>query len=120
LNRRKTNRRTALIGTLIASLVTLPLAFAADPQQTGQNADEGQQTASAKPAILRGRVTNEAGVPLGNVRVRVAVPATDMRFVDSSTPHEQHEAKTNARGEYRLELPQITKPTTISIDAMKR
>ena len=42
-----------------------------------------------------------------------------MRFVDSTTPHRQLEAKTNTKGDYRLELPGIAKPTTISIDAMK-
>ena len=42
-----------------------------------------------------------------------------MRFVDSTTPHKQLEAKTNTKGDYRLEIPGITKPTTISIDAMK-
>jgi hypothetical protein len=68
---------------------------------------------------LRGRVTNEAGAPLANVRVRVAIPLADMRFVDSTTPHKQFEAKTNTKGDYRLELPEITTPTTISIDAMK-
>ena len=42
-----------------------------------------------------------------------------MRFVDSTTPHKQLEAKSNTKGDYRLEIPDITKSTTISIDAMK-
>ena len=49
----------------------------------------------------------------------LTIPGADMRFVDSSTPHRQLEAKTNTKGDYRLELSGITKPTTISIDAMK-
>ena len=41
---------------------------------------------------------------------------------DSSIPrrtHKQLEAKSDTKGDYRIEIPGITKPTTISIDAMK-
>ena len=44
------------------------------------------------------------------------------RICDSSMPahhHKQLEAKSDAKGDYRLEIPGITEPTTISIDAMK-
>jgi hypothetical protein len=64
-------------------------------------------------------VTDKVGAPLADVRVRVAVPAADMRFVDTSTDHKQREARTDAKGEYRLEIPWITKRMRISIDAMK-
>ncbi len=104
-----------LSATLVAGLVAVPLAvaFAVDPQQANQPA------AGAQAAILRGHVKDEAGAPLADVRVRVAIPAADMRFVDSHTPHKQAEARTDASGDYRLEVPGITKPTMISIDAMK-
>ncbi len=110
-----------LVAVIVAGLVAVPLAvaFAADQEQTGKTSPKDQQTVGAHTAILRGRVTNEAGAPLGNVRVRVAIPAADMRFVDSTTPHKQLEAKSNTKGEYQLEIPGITMPTTISIDAMK-
>ncbi len=42
-----------------------------------------------------------------------------MRFVDPTTPHKQIETKTDARGDYRLEIPGIKDSTTISIDALK-
>lgn len=42
-----------------------------------------------------------------------------MRFVDCSTGHKFLETKSDAKGDYRLELPGITMPTTVSIDAMK-
>jgi hypothetical protein len=42
-----------------------------------------------------------------------------MRFVDATTGRTLVEAKSDAKGNYRLELPGITKQTTISIDAMK-
>ena len=121
LTQGRTNRLSSLSAVVVAGLVAVPLvvAFAADLKQTSKTSTKGQQPAGAQTAILRGRVTNEAGAPLANVRVRVAIPGTDMRFFDSTTPHKQLEAKSNTKGEYRMEIPGITKPTTISIDAMK-
>jgi hypothetical protein len=58
------------------------------------------------------------GTPLPGVRIRIAAPAADMRFVDPTTSHRQLETKTDARGDYRLEIPEINDSTTISIDAM--
>ena len=122
LTQSRTNRLSALSATLVAGLVALPLvvAFAADPEQTSKTAPKGQQPAGAQAAILRGRVTNEAGVPWPMFACALPFPP---RTCDSSIPaHDltrQLEAKSNAKGDYRLELPGITKPTTISIDAMK-
>jgi CBS domain-containing protein len=95
------------------------VAFAVDPEQTSKTAPKAQQSASAQAAILRGRVADEAGALVADVRVRVAIPAADMRFVDTSKHHKLLETKSDAKGDYRLELPGITKRTTISIDAMK-
>ena len=121
LTRSRTNRLSALSAALVAGLVTLPLvvAFAINPEQTAKTPAKGQQSVGAQAAILRGRVTDEAGAPWAMSRVRVAIPATDMRFVYSSTRHKQLEAKSGASGDYRLEIPGITERTTISIDAMK-
>lgn len=63
-------------------------------------------------------MTSKAGVPLPGARVRVAIPAADMRFDDARTPHETFETRADAEGNYRLELPGIAERTTISIDAM--
>jgi beta-lactamase regulating signal transducer with metallopeptidase domain len=131
LTRNRTNRLTALSASLVVGLVILPLAvaFAVDPEQTGKPAPEVQKPAGAGAAVLRGRVTDEAGAPLADVRVRVAIPAADMRFVDSGTlrkilipalpDYKLLEARSDARGDYRLEIPGIAAPTKISIDAMK-
>ena len=71
LTQGRTNRLSALSAVLVAGLVALPLvvAFAADPEQTSKTSPKGQQSDGAQTAILRGRVTNEAGAPLANVRV---------------------------------------------------
>lgn len=110
--------RTAV---LLAGFLALPLTltFAADPEQSGKPASEDRQVPAARPAVLHGRITNEAGTPLSDVRVRVAIPATDMRFIDENTASKQRETISDAQGRYRLELPEITKRTKVSIDAMK-
>jgi hypothetical protein len=43
-----------------------------------------------------------------------------MRIVAASTHQQQSQAKSDAKGNYRLELAGITKPTRIMIDAVKR
>ena len=117
LTQRQTNRLSVQGAMFIAAIAAFPLVvvFAAGAPEVTNNANAD----AAAVAILSGRVTNDAGEPLAGVRVRVAIPATDMRFVDSSTDHKTLEAKTGVNGEYRLELPAITKPTTVAIDAMK-
>jgi beta-lactamase regulating signal transducer with metallopeptidase domain len=131
LTRARKNRLTALSASLVVGLVILPLAvaFAVDPEQAGKPAPKEQQPAGAQSAILRGRVTDEANAPLADVRVRVAIPATDMRFVNAGAirktvvpaipDYKLLEAQSDARGDYRLEIPGIAGRTKISIDAMK-
>jgi hypothetical protein len=121
LTQRRTYRLSALSATLVAGLVSLPLvvAFAVDSEQTSKEAPRGQRSTAAQAAVIRGRVTNEAGAPLSDVRVRVAIPATNMRFVDASTHHRRLEARSDANGDYQLALPGITERTTVSIDALK-
>ncbi|MGP0068643.1 MAG: carboxypeptidase regulatory-like domain-containing protein [Isosphaeraceae bacterium] len=121
LTRSRTNRPSALFATLVGGLFAFPLvvAIAVDPEQASKTAPKDQQAAAAQPAILRGRVTDEAGAPLADARVRIAIPAADMRFVDVSTNHKKLEARSDANGDYRLEIPGIAKPTMISLDAMK-
>jgi beta-lactamase regulating signal transducer with metallopeptidase domain len=123
LTQRRTYRLGILSATLVAGLVALPLvvAFAVDPEPTSKNTPtlSDEPSRSVQAAVLRGRVTDEAGAPLADVRVRVAIPAANMRLVDASSPHKRQEARTDASGDYRLEFPGITERTTISIDAMK-
>jgi hypothetical protein len=115
------SRTNHLSARLVGGLLILPLAVASaeEPQQTSQTAFGAQKSTNVRAAILHGRVTDEAGAPLADVRVRLAIPATDMRFVDVSTPHERLETRTDVRGEYRLDIPKIAEPTTVSLDAMK-
>ena len=119
LSQNRTNRLTALSAALVAGLVTLPLvvAFAVDIEQTSKTAPAGKPSAGAPPAVLRGRVTDEAGAPLADVRVRVAIRRVNKRVV--GTPFKPLESKSDSNGNYRLEIPGITERTRISIDAMK-
>jgi hypothetical protein len=115
--RSQTTRPSVLSAAVIALL--LVVTSAADPPGASQAARAGQPAAGAGAAILRGRVTNEAGAPLADVRVRVAIPAARMIFVDTTTGHNLREARTDAGGEYRMELPGIAGRAKVSIDAMK-
>jgi Carboxypeptidase regulatory-like domain len=120
LTRRRTNRLSASSAAMVFGLIAFPLAvaFAVGPEREGQAAPQAQQPAGAPVAVLRGRVTTKAGAPLPGVRVRVAVPAADMRFVDASTDHKRLETISGVDGDYRLEIPGIANRTSISIDAM--
>jgi len=117
----RATRLSALSALLVAGLAILPLvvAFAADSGPTSPTVPGDQPSARPRAAVLRGRVTNEAGAPLADVRVRVAIPAADMRFVDVSTPQRRVETRTDAGGAYRVEIPGITGPTKVSLDAMR-
>ncbi len=103
-------------GLCVAALAALPLvmAFTAGVQAEEESADADSKSTSV--AVLSGRVTNEAGEPVPEARVIVAIPARDMRFVDSK--HKTLEAQTDEKGEYRLEVPTI-KPTSVSFDVLK-
>jgi hypothetical protein len=111
----KTYRLDVRSGLCIAALAVFPLlvAFTASVQAE-EEADADSKSTSV--AMLSGRVTNEAGEPLREARVIVAIPARDMRFVDAK--HNTLEAHTDEKGEYRLEIPTI-KPTVVSLDVMK-
>jgi beta-lactamase regulating signal transducer with metallopeptidase domain len=115
----RTNRLSVVSAALLTAIVSVPLVvgFSADPGGQKQSSEKDQKTAGGRVAVVQGRVTDEAGAFLPDTRVRVAVPATDMRFVDWRTPGVV-ETKTDPTGEYRLEIPGITKPTTVSLDAM--
>ena len=66
------------------------------------------------PAVLSGKVTNAAGEPIPAAVVRIAVPATDMRFVDPTSGHRQMEVRTDADGTYRFEIPETTTSTMLT------
>ena len=106
LTHNRTSRLSTLSAASVLAMVAIPLTivFAGD---------------AATDTFLSGRVTNEAGEPLDDALVRVAIPATDMRYVDSNSDHKRLETLSNANGEYRLELSRIAKPTTVSLDVMK-
>ena len=71
-------------------------------------------------ATISGRVTDEAGAPLADVRVNVvAVDVPETRTVNTSAQSKKLVARSDARGDYRLEVPGITKRAIILIDAVK-
>lgn len=108
-------RWPARVALIVVGIIGFPaLALFADESEPKFDASAARKK---EPAVLHGRVTNEAGEALSGARVRVAVPETDMRFVDLRKEHRLVETKTGNDGRYRLEIPDIVRPTTISIDA---
>ena len=118
-------RRTLAILALGALPVVGPFA---PPPAAGQGPPA---PADARAAVLRGRVTDKQGAPLPGVRVLAGLPATDMRLVDPNTGRLLRpdraggltevlvlEARTDARGDYRLEVPGLGEPTPASLDAL--
>ena len=96
-------------------LATLALVVAPGLARPDDPAPQAPQA-----TVLRGRVTDKAGTkgPLPGVRVKVAVPATNMIFLDENKPHLVLETRSDAEGNYRLEIPGIVEKTKVSIDAM--
>jgi hypothetical protein len=111
----RSDRTTCLTAWTTALLV----AFALDFQPWTRTAVVAAPPSDAKPAILRGRVTDETGGPLADVRVRVAIPAMDMRIIDLVKGRRQLETRTDAKGDYRFEIPELVDRTRVSLDATK-
>jgi hypothetical protein len=93
------------------------IGFAVGQEPAGKAAPEAQKPPGAPVAVLRGRVTSKLGRALPGVRVLVAIPATDMRQLEPDASRRLLETKSDAKGDYVLELPGIARRTTISIDA---
>ena len=144
LTRPRPNRINTRTGSLVVALAALPLALAfahahtpeprPEPAPEVPPVREVQQPAATPVAVLRGRVTDKADAPLAGVRVIVAVPATDMHYVDTTLGQPPRfdrskpgtgidpdflETTSDASGDYRLELPGLTKPLEFSFDARK-
>ncbi len=101
---------------IATGLVVFPqaLAIADDPGKTSKSAP-GLATAT-----ISGRVTDEAGAPLADVRVSVvAVGDPETRTVNAGVQSRKLVARSDARGDYRLEVPVTTKRAVIVIDAFK-
>jgi len=101
---------------VVTGLVALPQASASpdDPGKTSKAAS------GATAATISGRVTDQAGAPLADVRVTVvAVGDPETRKIIAGALSKQLVAGSDARGAYRLEVPGITKRAIIVIDAFK-
>jgi Carboxypeptidase regulatory-like domain len=101
---------------VVTGLVALPQASASpdDPGKTSKAAS------GATAATISGRVTDQAGAPLADVRVSVvAVVDPETRKGVAGALSKQLVARSDARGDYRLEVLGITKRAIIVIDAFK-
>jgi Carboxypeptidase regulatory-like domain len=107
---------SALGFMVVTGLGALPQAGASsdDPGKTNKAAS------GASAVVISGRVTDEAGAPLADVRVSVvSVGDPETRTINASAQSRQSVVRSDARGDYRLEVPGITKRAIILIDAVK-
>ncbi len=100
---------------VVTGLVALPQA-SASPDDPGKTSKAASGVAAA---TISGRVTDQAGAPLADVRVSVRVRDPETRAVNAGALSKQLVARSDARGDYRLEVPVITKRAIILIDAFK-
>ena len=100
---------------VVTGLVALPQA-SASPDDPGKTSKAASGVAAA---TISGRVTDQAGAPLADVRVSVRVRDPETRAVNAGALSKQLVARSDARGDYRLEVPGITKRAIIVIDAFK-
>lgn len=105
---------TAYVFVGFLMMTTLVTGLSLRPAVAQQAADKAACT-----AVIRGQVTNDANEPLSRVRVRVAIPGIDMRFVDFEENLRVVETTTDAEGRYQLEIPELGGETTASLDASK-
>lgn len=115
--------RRGWLGRLLAALLgTMARPTLGDePASRPAEAGTASSPATSKPAkgVLTGRIQNQAGEPLAEARVRVGIPATDMRFLDEEPGLRLFETLTDAQGRYRLEIGEVIEPTQVSIDVLK-
>ena len=103
---------------LFATLVICPfvVGYAADSESPAKS---GNDKVDGPIAIIRGYVNDEDGQALADARVRISIPALDMRFVDSKSDCQLFESNTNELGQFRFKIPGLKEKTPISIDASK-
>jgi hypothetical protein len=75
---------------------------------------------SAMNVTVSGQVCAEdTGNPINGALVRIAVPATDMRFVRISTSHKIYQTNTNNEGNFSIVLP-LNDTNDISVDVLAK
>lgn len=113
-----------LPAALVAGLMALPLAvaFSADtPPGPESNTPPQTQNAPvvAKPAVIVGEVKNKFGMPVADALVRAVLPFVELRFNDLEGSYRRYEARTDAAGKYRLEIPGLDAATSIAVEVQK-
>jgi PDZ domain/Carboxypeptidase regulatory-like domain len=106
---------TLIVGGMIG--LRAVIGFCADGAPIKKQAANSQHPGTSSVATVSGHIMNEAGALMAGVRIRIAVPATDMRYVDLPQNVRLFETTTDPHGGYRVSLLGTHKRTAVSIDA---
>ncbi|HLJ11483.1 MAG TPA: carboxypeptidase-like regulatory domain-containing protein, partial [Planctomycetaceae bacterium] len=79
---------------------------------------ERPRPGSPKMATVTGRIVDSRGEGLQDVRVVVAVPATDLRSIHPASGHVTYQTTSGAEGRYEILVP-LNGQSTLSVNAMK-
>jgi hypothetical protein len=101
----------ALGAVLLAGLFTAPL-LASDAAETKKPAHKDSRPAQARSTGIRGRVTDGNGKPLADVRLWLG-------WREDDQGQKPLVVKTDAQGNYRLDLPDVKQPTLVGLDSKK-
>ena len=107
----------AIIVLLLVAVLAVPTTIALTKRMEGAESAGSRQV----QVTVTGQVVSEkAGEALVGALVRVAVPATDMRFMRGgrdSARHAIYEGRTDQNGRFRIEVPLGENVADISLDA---
>lgn len=107
--------------TILALLLATALPLWTGLSTKGQQPTEPKNTNvtnTEHSATVSGQVTDTAGKPLADAKVRVVIPAADLRLFKMTSDYREVWGQTDANGKYSLVIPGIEHDTTAAIDVL--
>lgn len=105
------------LALMLATVLPLSTALSANGQRP--TAPENLSVADEQQsATIMGQVTDTDGKPIGNAKVRIVTPATDLRHFQMTSDYREVWGTTDANGMYSLTIDEIEKETSAAIDIL--
>lgn len=103
--------RRRMLAALLAAIIPLGFGLSASAEQDNLNSPTSQST-------LVGHVTDPEGKPIVDAKVRVVLPTADLRSPVDTAAHREFLGKTDAKGNYSIEVIGIKSESSASIDIL--